>query len=192
MVVPARHRSHASYGIGDELRASFVTDGTYWGAAAFLRDGDQPWFTEDDVRFLAQLAEPIAEGLRRAVVHAAVTTDVIVAADGPGVVVFDEKGRVELISPATENWIDQIVEDPPPALPAESKRSRPSPPGLAPWRPAPIRSSWPLGRGCRHDPEPGCSCTGPRCRAAPKVEAPWSSSLLLPTRSPRSLPSPTG
>ena len=29
----ARHRSHEAYGIGDELRGSFVGDGAYWGAA---------------------------------------------------------------------------------------------------------------------------------------------------------------
>ncbi len=34
----ARHRSHEAYGIGDELRVSLVSDGVYWGAAAFLRD----------------------------------------------------------------------------------------------------------------------------------------------------------
>jgi hypothetical protein len=38
----ARHRSHEAYGIGDELRISFVADdGTYWGAAGFLRDEDR-------------------------------------------------------------------------------------------------------------------------------------------------------
>ena len=32
----ARHRSQEDYGFGDELRGSFVVDGTYWGAAGFL------------------------------------------------------------------------------------------------------------------------------------------------------------
>ena len=117
----ARHRSHASYGIGDELRASFVADGTYWAAAGFLRDGDRPWFTESDVRFLAGLSKPIADGFRRGLVHAAVDGDVIAAAESPGVVVLDEHGVPELISPAAEHWIAQMVEDPLPAAPAESK-----------------------------------------------------------------------
>ena len=47
----ARHRSQEAYGFGDELRVSLVVDGIYWGAAAFLRHADQPWFTgEPDVR----------------------------------------------------------------------------------------------------------------------------------------------
>ncbi|HEV3400693.1 MAG TPA: helix-turn-helix domain-containing protein [Acidimicrobiales bacterium] len=117
----ARHRSHAAYGIGDELRGSFVADATYWAAAGFLREADRPWFSEDDVRFLAALSEPIAEGFRRALVHASVTTDIVAADEGPGVVVFDEHGSPELISPAAELWIAQMVEEPAPATPAESK-----------------------------------------------------------------------
>jgi hypothetical protein len=41
----ARHRSQEGYGIGDELRGSFVADGNYWGAAGFLRDLDKPNFS---------------------------------------------------------------------------------------------------------------------------------------------------
>jgi DNA-binding CsgD family transcriptional regulator len=117
----ARHRSHEAHGIGDELRGSFVADGNYWGAAGFLRDADRPWFSEDDVRFLAALSGAIAAGLRAGLVNRAVETDVVVAADGPGVVVFDERGQPEFISPAAEHWIGQLVEEPPPATPAQSK-----------------------------------------------------------------------
>lgn len=118
----ARHRSHVGYGIGDELRGSFVADDRYWGAAGFLRDSDQPWFTDADVRFLVSLSRSIAEGLRSALIANVVTTgEVVTAADGPGVVVFDESGRPEFISPAAEHWITQLVEEPPPTSPAESK-----------------------------------------------------------------------
>jgi DNA-binding CsgD family transcriptional regulator len=117
----ARHRSHASYGIGDELRGSFVADDRYWGAAGFLRDSDQPWFTEGDVRFLASLSQTLAQGLRSSLITSVVTSEVIVAADGPGVVVIDDAGHPEVISPAAEHWIAQLVEEPPPESPAESK-----------------------------------------------------------------------
>jgi DNA-binding CsgD family transcriptional regulator len=116
-----RHRSHESYGFGDELRVSLVADGVYWGAAAFLRHADQHWFTEADVRALSTLAESIARGLRRSIV----TTPTVLApgpADhGPGVVVFDERGEPESISAAAERWIGELVEDPPPQRPSESK-----------------------------------------------------------------------
>ena len=116
----ARHRSHESYGIGDELRGAFVVDGTYWGAAGFLRDRDRPWFTEEDVRFLASLSEPIAQALRRALLAAGVTTEEPYD-DGPGVVVFNEDGATESISPAAERWIAEMIEVPPPSVPADSK-----------------------------------------------------------------------
>lgn len=117
----ARHRSQAAYGIGDELRGSFVADGNYWGAAGFLRDHDRPWFTDEDVRFLASLSDAIAHGLRSALVHRTVHTEVVAAADGPGVVVFDQHDQPEFISPAAEHWIAQLVEEPPPDTPAQSK-----------------------------------------------------------------------
>jgi len=115
----ARHRSQESYGIGDELRASFLDDGVYWGAAGFLRDDDQPWFTEEDVHFLASLSQPIAEGFRRALIGTITAGEHFER--GPGVVVFDEQGHAESISPAAERWIEEMVEIPPPAVPAESK-----------------------------------------------------------------------
>jgi len=117
----ARHRSQRSFGIGDELRGSFVIGGNYWGAAGFLRDRGQPWFTEADVRFLAGLSDALADGMRRALVNTAAVADLVDAADGPGVVVFDGAGRPELISPAAEHWIAQMVEVPVPETPAESK-----------------------------------------------------------------------
>lgn len=116
----ARHRTQEAYGIGDELRGSFVADGAYWGAAGFLRDSDRPWFSEDDVRFLASLSEPIAGAFRRALLSAWITPD-DARDDGPGVVVFDEHGTLESISPAAEAWIGQFIEVPGPAVPADSK-----------------------------------------------------------------------
>lgn len=115
----ARHRSHATLGIGDELRGSFVAEGTHWGAAGFLRDAHEPWFTEEEVAFLAALSRPLAEGLRRALLVAVAAHDT--PRFGPGVVMFDDDGQVESVSPAAERWIEQLVEVPPPFVPAESK-----------------------------------------------------------------------
>jgi DNA-binding CsgD family transcriptional regulator len=116
----ARHRTHATAGMGDELRGSFVADGTYWGAAGFLRASDRPWFTPEDVRFLAALSEPIAQAFRRALLTPCLSSEELYD-DGPGVVVFDEHGHAESISPAAERWIAQLIEVPPPATAADSK-----------------------------------------------------------------------
>jgi DNA-binding CsgD family transcriptional regulator len=117
-----RHRSQGNHGFGDELRVSLVADGIYWGAAAFLRREDEPWFTEADVRMLAAAAPVIATGLRRALLAPPISPPAGDRLDyGPGVVVFDEKGEPESISSAAERWIGELVEEPPPSTPAESK-----------------------------------------------------------------------
>jgi DNA-binding CsgD family transcriptional regulator len=116
----ARHRSCEGMGTGDELRASFVLDGIYWGAAGFLREEGDPPFTSRDVGVLTSLTDVIGELLRRATLVAmAPDGDAIDA--GPGVVVYDEHGEVESISPAAELWISEMIEVPRPLEPAQSK-----------------------------------------------------------------------
>jgi DNA-binding CsgD family transcriptional regulator len=117
-----RHRSQQSYGFGDELRVSFIADGIYWGAAAFLRGAGEPWFTQAEVRTLVTLAPSIAAGLRRALLAPPISPSAGTPVDhGPGVVVFDEHGEPESISGAAERWIGELIEDPPPGTPCESK-----------------------------------------------------------------------
>jgi DNA-binding CsgD family transcriptional regulator len=132
----ARHRSQQGHGFGDELRVSLVADGIYWGAAAFLRHADQPWFTEADVAALSALSSVIATGLRRTI---AASLSGARVDWGPGVVVFDADGNPESTSLAAERWIGELVEDPAPDHPSESKvvqavaaRARVIPPGTDP------------------------------------------------------------
>jgi DNA-binding CsgD family transcriptional regulator len=115
----ARHRSHVSIGVGDELRGSFVLDGTYWGAAAFLRNEGEPFFTSEEVKFLESLSPILAEGFRRALL-APPAMEHVQQSDVAGVVVFDAAGELESASPAAEHWISQIAEAPKPASPGQS------------------------------------------------------------------------
>ena len=166
----ARHRSHQSYGFGDELRVSLVVGGIYWGAAAFLRYSDQPWFTEAEVSALSTLSASIAVGLRRTIATRAIPREPFVD-HGPGVVVFDENGQPESTSAAAERWISGLVEDPAPDHPSESKivqaiaaRARVIAPG--------IRSSRPHARVSAPAAEPGCCSTGPGSAVAPTAGSP--------------------
>ncbi len=133
-----RHRAHESIGYGDELRVSFVSDGVYWGAAAFLRAADEPLFTGADVEAVRSLSASIATGLRRSMI-AAPAVAAMPLEHGPGVVVFDASGFPESISPAAERWIAELDEHPPPDPPTDSKvvqsvaaRARTIPPGSDP------------------------------------------------------------
>jgi Bacterial regulatory proteins, luxR family len=114
----ARYRSFEG-AIGDELRAAFVVDGTYWGAAGFMRDPGRPFFDDEEIRLLASLSPALAEGFRRAFVLARTPADGT-PGDAPGLVVFGEGGGVESVSPAAERWIAELVESPA-AGPAESR-----------------------------------------------------------------------
>lgn len=99
-------------GFGDELRGSFVVDGTYWGAASLIREPGCPWFNDDDVRFLASLSSPIAKGFRRAILISSVLDAEDDFGDAPGLVVFDEQDNIESVSSAAERWLDEIMEVP--------------------------------------------------------------------------------
>ena len=135
-----RHRSQQAYGFGDELRVSLVVDGIYWGAAAFLRHAGQPWFTAAQVQTMVTLAPSIAAGLRRAVLAQPMSSPAGGSVDyGPGVVIFDEHGVAESVSGAAERWIGELIEEPEPITPSESKtvqaiaaRARAIPPGTDP------------------------------------------------------------
>ena len=79
-----------------------------------------------------------ATGLRRAVATQVPLEGPFVD-HGPGVVVFDENGKPESTSTAAERWISELVEDPAPDHPSESKivqaiaaRARVIPPGTDP------------------------------------------------------------
>lgn len=109
----ARYRSSENLGhpFGDELRGSFVTDGIYWGSAAFIREPGRPCFTDEEVRFLASLSSPLAEGFRRGLLISSVLVEEG-SDDAPGVVVLDAHGNVESMSPAAHRWLDELVEVP--------------------------------------------------------------------------------
>ena len=116
----ARHRSHHEFGIGDELRGSMVDHDGYWAAVGLLRDDGRAWFAEEDVALLARLSAVIAAAARRALVST-IAAETMAGSVGPGVVTFDADGKVESLTPAAEQWIGLMTENPPPDTPGESK-----------------------------------------------------------------------
>src|SRR5262249_46523911 len=58
-------------GFGDELRAALVGDTSAWGALTLLRADDRGPFGPEDVALVASVARHLGEGLRRALLVAA-------------------------------------------------------------------------------------------------------------------------
>jgi len=97
-------------GIEDELTASFVVDSTFWGCARLYRSRNWPSFDSVEVAFVASLAPALAQGFRAALIAPGV--EVLDAPEGPGVLVLDNRGRVESITASAERWLRDVIDAP--------------------------------------------------------------------------------
>ena len=67
-----RHREiRRPNGFADELRTVLTGPTGSWGSLTLLREARRPHFTDADVRFVASLADTLADGVRRAALHGA-------------------------------------------------------------------------------------------------------------------------
>jgi len=95
-------------GFPHELRVAFVADGNCWGGVTLLRNPSSPDFTNVDARFLGRLSTHLAEGFQMALVveqSNEATHDA-----GPGLIVLNESGGVEALTPAAQMWLADLVE----------------------------------------------------------------------------------
>jgi DNA-binding CsgD family transcriptional regulator len=92
-------------GIGDELRAAFVSRGACWGACGIYRNRDHGDFTADEAEVLARIAPHLADGFRRALMLGAANG----GESGPGVTLFDATGAVEGMDPVAEKHLAGLV-----------------------------------------------------------------------------------
>src|SRR6185312_448928 len=106
-----RHRElRRPHGLGDELRAALVVDGTTWGALTLLRGGQRPDFAAADTALVAAVAAALADGLRRATLTEAVAATR--AERGIGVLALAGDDTVVAVDPAAERWLAQLREAP--------------------------------------------------------------------------------
>ena len=94
--------------LGDEMRAVFVTNGVCWGTLCLHREQNTPEFTTAEAAFLAHLTPHIAEGLRKALLLAHVSTTT--APDGPGVLILSEDYAVVTTNAAASYWLEELAE----------------------------------------------------------------------------------
>jgi len=87
-------------GLGHELRVLFSSEGRTWGVAALMRGTDEKAFGDDELRSIATLSETVADGLRASILVEVSGRAQIVDSVGPAVVVIEESGEPEMITPA--------------------------------------------------------------------------------------------
>lgn len=95
-------------GIGDELTASFLIDSTFWACVRLYRSRSRPDFDSVDAAFMAAISPALAEGYRNALLVGGLA--VHDKTEGPGLIVLDERDRIEAMSAAAEHWLREIAD----------------------------------------------------------------------------------
>jgi DNA-binding CsgD family transcriptional regulator len=92
-------------GFEDELRAALVGDSETWGALTLLRERGRPHFAPAEVRCVAALAGPLAEGLRRALLLGELAENAHTAL---GLVLLAEDDSIERMNAAAGELLDEL------------------------------------------------------------------------------------
>ena len=92
-------------GFADELRVVCSDATGTSGALTLLREANRPLFTTSEVSFIASIADPLADGLRRAEILRDGGTD-----DGgeTGILVLAPDNTIELANRPAERWLDLL------------------------------------------------------------------------------------
>ncbi len=97
------------FGFSDEARLVFRDGQGMWGGLALFRGHDDPWFSEDDVAFLASLSGAMARGVRAGVLTRLAGPVIVDAGSGgPAVVIVDSSDEVTHISVGAEERLAQL------------------------------------------------------------------------------------
>jgi len=94
-------------GCGDELRAVFKDGNAAWGALVACRGPGSGTFSEADTAVISKLGPAVAKGLRRCLLRTAASAPHRLA-DGPGLLLLAEDGRVLEITPMAERWMSLV------------------------------------------------------------------------------------
>ncbi|MDQ4068886.1 MAG: LuxR C-terminal-related transcriptional regulator [Actinomycetota bacterium] len=94
------------FGIDQELVAALRVDSQCWAAIALYREPGRTPFDASDLRFVAALAPYLATGARRGLLVA--EANEAQGPDSPGLVVVDERGELESVTPGTQRWLAEL------------------------------------------------------------------------------------
>ncbi|HWM21919.1 MAG TPA: helix-turn-helix transcriptional regulator [Ilumatobacteraceae bacterium] len=96
-------------GFADELRLVMSGSTGTWGALTLQREANRPHFTPTEVRFVASLAGPLADGVRRATMIGDAPADN--DDDDPGLLVLAADNTVEMANRAADRWLGELGAD---------------------------------------------------------------------------------
>ena len=147
-------------GFADELRTVLTGRTGSWGSLTLLREVGRPHFSDADVRFLASLADVLADGVRRTALH---RMDVDDGRTHTGFMVVAADDTVEMANDAASVWIEELwaMDRPAASLPvavraivAETRRAAAGELGeLATSRVRTRRGRWAVVRGSLIGPD---------------------------------------
>ena len=109
----ARYREVMSpLGLGDELRAVFISGKRCWGAICLHREDREYGFDDREVDVVRRIAPHVAEGLRRAVTLGALRAPGKDSAEAgaPGIILLDQDLALMSMSPEASQWLAEIDE----------------------------------------------------------------------------------
>ncbi|MDT7619582.1 MAG: hypothetical protein QOF99_483 [Pseudonocardiales bacterium] len=91
-------------GFEDELRAVLSGATGTWAALTLLREARRPHFTPAEVSFVATLVDPLADGIRRAMLLGGSAGEEL----DLGVLVLAADDSVEMANRAAQRWLDEL------------------------------------------------------------------------------------
>jgi DNA-binding CsgD family transcriptional regulator len=101
------HMAMAPFGADQEALVGLRTRaGEVWGVLALYRAHGQPPFDADELALLREIATPLAEGARRALLIGEATDPE--RPEAPGLVVLRDDWGVESLTPGVERWLEEL------------------------------------------------------------------------------------
>jgi DNA-binding CsgD family transcriptional regulator len=106
-----RHRElRRPNGFGDELRVALVENSAMWGGLTLLRTDDRAHFSPADATLVASLSRQLAEGLRRAMLLAALSSEREENEEAAGLVLLAPDNSILRADAAAELWLAELGE----------------------------------------------------------------------------------